>query len=175
MIPGDGVLVRRRELPWHDPRQVSMSYRLSTAIQSFTGSAWNHVAGVIQIYDTLVLVEAEWDAVKIRPLDFYAKNSDYEQTLVPFPGSDTMRREVCAFWAAQIFETYDKGLIARMAKTILTEGIEGLRKLRIDTGDDFWICSELLQEGWKRGGVRFARSNYIYVPGDFADLDRIVL
>lgn len=173
---GDGLLIGRRGVPWYDVRtQASLGYRVSRAIQRFTDSWSNHVAGVLDIHGTLVIVEADWDAVKIRPLNYY-DDPMYQVKHLPYPGSEGSRIRIGEFWSREIFDNYDRGLIKTMARTILRGGIAALEHLQVIVNDQFWICSELFQEGWKAGGeVRFVNSNRIYVPADFDDLERILL
>jgi cell wall-associated NlpC family hydrolase len=149
----------------------SGSYAFSGMIQRFTGSVWSHV-GIIYRDEHLgrvFILESETGiGVRIVPLSKYLR--DYHGRRRPYRGQivvgriepglelDNARRAV-SFGMDLLTKPYDNWEIIRIALRILFR--VGRR-----TRDRKYICSELVDECFRAGGVRFTRPDNYISPDD---------
>jgi cell wall-associated NlpC family hydrolase len=161
----------RAELRSGDLIFCSGSYAFSGMIQRFTRSVWSHV-GVIWRDDTLgrvfVLESEAGIGVRVVPvskylLDYHGRRRPYRgQIVVAQIAPDIPRERVhraVSFGLDELTKPYDNGEILRIAARILFRRGRGAR-------DRKYICSELVDECFRRADVRFARTDNYISPDD---------
>jgi cell wall-associated NlpC family hydrolase len=149
----------------------SGNYRFSKAIQYFTKSVWSHV-GVIYKDENLkrvFILESETGiGVRLAPLskylkDYHGKNRPYKGNMVigkvnPAPTIDQTKKGI-SFGLDQLTKPYDNWEIIRIMIRILF-------KITRRVNDKKYICSELVQEIYKKTGITFPYNNTIISPND---------
>ena len=149
----------------------SGSYVFSGLIQRFTGSVWSHV-GIIYRDEHLgrvFILESETGiGVRLVPLskyllDYHGRRRPYRGEIVigrVDPNLDTEQvRKAVSYGMDLLTRPYDNGEILRIAARIAFR--VGRR-----TRDRKYICSELVDECFRAGGLRFSRPDNFISPDD---------
>jgi hypothetical protein len=149
----------------------SGSYVFSGLIQRFTGSVWSHV-GIIYRDEHLgrvFILESETGiGVRLVPLskylhDYHGRRRPYRGEIVigrVDPNLDTEQvRKAVSYGMDLLTRPYDNGEILRIAARIAFR--VGRR-----TRDRKYICSELVDECFRAGGLRFSRPDNYISPDD---------
>jgi hypothetical protein len=149
----------------------SGSYVFSGLIQRFTGSVWSHV-GIIyrdEHLSRVFILESETGiGVRLVPLskylhDYHGRRRPYRGEIVigrVDPNLDTGQvRKAVSYGMDLLTRPYDNGEILRIAARIAFR--VGRR-----TRDRKYICSELVDECFRAGGLRFSRPDNYISPDD---------
>lgn len=170
-LPVRSYDVVRNELRSGDLVFCSGSYAFSGLIQGFTRSVWSHV-GIVYRDDhleRLFILESETGiGVRLVPIskylrDYHGRRRPYRGQIVigrvnPEPGQAQAKKAV-SFGMDLLTKPYDNFEILRIATRIVFR--VGRR-----TRDRKFICSELVDECFQAGGVRFARRDNYISPDD---------
>jgi hypothetical protein len=175
-VPYDGV---RHELRTGDLVFCSGSYLFSRAIQGFTRSVWSHVGMIYrdEALGRIFILESETGiGVRLVPLSKYLR--DYHGRRRPYRGQivtariepavdEAMIRRAISHGMDELTKPYDNFEILRIAVRIA---------LRISrrSRDRKYICSELVEECYRRAGVRFRLSDQFISPIDIWLDDNVV-
>jgi hypothetical protein len=161
----------RNDLKTGDLVFCSGNYLFSKAIQKFTKSVWSHV-GVIykdETLDRVLILESETGiGVRLAPVSKYVE--DYHGKKRPYKGNMIIGRVVdgipddkmktgISFGLDELTKPYDNYEILRIAFRILF----GISRR---TQDRKYICSELVQEIYRRAGYVFPFNDTIISPDD---------
>jgi cell wall-associated NlpC family hydrolase len=157
----------RAQLRSGDLLFCSGSYLFSGLIQRFTRSVWSHV-GIVYIDDRLqrafVLESETAIGVRLAPVSKYL--SDYHGRRRPYRGTIAIARvhpgldepgvvRAISFGMDELTRPYDNFEILRIALRILF-------RIGRRTRDRKYICSELVDECFRKAGIAFRRDdNYI--------------
>ncbi len=161
----------RAELRSGDLAFCSGSYVFSKFIQNFTRSVWSHV-GIIYRDEHLgrvFILESETGiGVRLAPIskylrDYHGRRRPYRGQMVvarvnPVLGDEQVRKAV-SYGMDLLTKPYDNFEILRIAARIAF-------RVSRRTRDRKFICSELVDECFRVGGVRFVRSDNYISPDD---------
>jgi cell wall-associated NlpC family hydrolase len=161
----------RSELRSGDLAFCSGSYVFSKLIQGFTQSVWSHV-GIIYRDENLgrvFILESETGiGVRLAPISKYLR--DYHGRRRPYRGQMVIARVNPVLGDAQVRTAVSYGM------DLLTKPYDNFEILRIAariafrigrrTQDRKFICSELVDECYRAGGVKFKRRDNYISPDD---------
>lgn len=170
-LPVIGYETVRGQLRSGDLVFCSGSYLFSGLIQRFTRSVWSHV-GIVYKDDHLqrvfVLESETAIGVRLAPVskylrDYHGRNRPYRGNIVvarvlPDVDAEGIKRAV-SFGMDELTKPYDNFEILRIAFRILFR--VGRR-----TRDRKYICSELVEECFRKAGVSFKLSDNFISPDD---------
>jgi Permuted papain-like amidase enzyme, YaeF/YiiX, C92 family len=170
----------RHELKTGDLVFCSGNYFFSKTIQGFTKSVWSHV-GVIykdQQLDRVMILESEVGVgVRLAPLSKYLR--DYHGKNRPYKGNMMIGRVLpeiefehlkngISFGLDELTKPYDNWEIIRIAIRIAF-------KIGRRSTDRKYICSELIQECFKRANISFKYKHKSISPDDIWQDERVNL
>lgn len=176
-IPPRKYKIIRNEIQTGDLIFCSGNYFFSKLIQKFTKSVWSHV-GIIykdEKLDRILVLESEkLYGVRFAPLSKYVK--DYHGKNKPYKGKVVIARvnaasnykQALSFGMDELTKPYDNLEVIRIAIRILF-GIT-----RRETNRNY-ICSELVQECFKKNDIFFKDNNTKISPDDIWKDDRVNL
>ncbi len=161
----------RADLRTGDLVFCSGSYFFSGLIQRFTRSVWSHV-GIVYKDDHLqrvfVLESETAIGVRLAPVskylrDYHGRNRPYRGNIVvarvlPAIDAEGIKRAV-SFGMDELTKPYDNFEILRIALRILF-------RIGRRTRDRKYICSELVEECFRKAGVSFKLSDNFISPDD---------
>ena len=161
----------RSEIRSGDLAFCSGSYVFSKFIQGFTKSVWSHV-GLIYRDDHLrrvFILESEVGiGVRLVPISKYLR--DYHGRRKPYRGQMVLARVNPALGDEKVRDAVSYGM------DLLTKPYDNFEILRIAariafrvgrrTQDRKFICSELVDECYRAGGVKFVRRDNYISPDD---------
>ncbi len=170
-LPVIGYETVRAQLRSGDLVFCSGSYAFSGLIQRFTRSVWSHV-GIVYRDDYLqrvfVLESETAIGVRLAPVskylrDYHGRNRPYRGNIVvarvqPDVDEDGIKRAV-SFGMDELTKPYDNFEILRIALRIL---FRISRRQR----DRKYICSELVEECFRKAGVSFKLADNFISPDD---------
>lgn len=179
-IPQRKYQAIRHELRSGDLVFCSGNYFFSKAIQGFTKSVWSHV-GIIyrdENLDRVLILESETGiGVRLAPVskyvkDYHGKNRPYKGNMIiarlyPGPSPEAVR-QIISFGLDELTKPYDNWEILRIAIRILF-------KITRRSSDRKYICSELVQEAFRHGGILFPYRNTLISPDDLWKDDRVLM
>ena len=175
-LPGDVLLVSRKRT-FRSFASGPLSWVPSWRIQRDSNSEWNHAA----IFTTPTrVVEAKWGGVQSVAVSTYMDTRKYKLGLVRMPGrsgdygdwaKEADRISAVEFARSQVgVGRYDRKTIIHLKLATMLFGHDGLERV-VQPVDDLWICSEIVFESWKTGGV--PSDNHVDYPGEFARLWKV--
>lgn len=176
-IPPRKYKVIRNELRTGDLIFCSGNYFFSRLIQKFTKSVWSHV-GIIYKDDELdrilVLESEKLYGVRFAPLskyvkDYHGKNKPYKgKVIIARVNATTNYKQAISFGMDELTKPYDNLEVMRIAIRILF----GITRRESNRN---YICSELVQECFKKNDIIFKDNDTKISPDDIWKDDRISL
>lgn len=168
VVPYEGL---RDALRTGDLVFCSGSYLFSRAIQGFTRSVWSHVGMVYrdEALGRIFVLESETGiGVRLVPMskylrDYHGRRRPYRGQIVTAriepPVDEALLRRAISHGMDELTRPYDNFEILRIAVRIA---------LRISrrSRDRKYICSELVEECYRRAGVRFNLQDNFISPMD---------
>lgn len=174
-IPPRKYKIIRNELQTGDLIFCSGNYFFSKLIQKFTKSVWSHV-GIIykdEKLDRILVLESEkLYGVRLAPLskyvkDYHGKNKPYKgKVIIARVNATTDYKQAISFGMDELTKPYDNVEVIRIAIRILF-GIT-----RRETNRNY-ICSELVQECFKKENIFFKDNDTKISPDDIWKDERV--
>lgn len=174
-IPPRKYKIIRNELQTGDLIFCSGNYFFSKLIQKFTKSVWSHV-GIIykdeKLNRILVLESEKLYGVRLAPLskyvkDYHGKNKPYKgKVIIARVNATTDYKQAISFGMDELTKPYDNVEVIRIAIRILF-GIT-----RRETNRNY-ICSELVQECFKKENIIFKDNDTKISPDDIWKDERV--
>lgn len=174
-IPPRKYKIIRNELQTGDLIFCSGNYFFSKLIQKFTKSVWSHV-GIIykdEKLDRILVLESEkLYGVRLAPLskyvkDYHGKNKPYKgKVIIARVNATTDYKQAISFGMDELTKPYDNVEVIRIAIRILF-GIT-----RRETNRNY-ICSELVQECFKKENIIFKDNDTKISPDDIWKDERV--
>lgn len=174
-IPPRKYKIIRNELQTGDLIFCSGNYFFSKLIQKFTKSVWSHV-GIIykdENLDRILVLESEkLYGVRLAPLskyvkDYHGKNKPYKgKVIIARVNTTTDYKQAISFGMDELTKPYDNVEVIRIAIRILF-GIT-----RRETNRNY-ICSELVQECFKKENIFFKDNDTKISPDDIWKDERV--
>jgi Permuted papain-like amidase enzyme, YaeF/YiiX, C92 family len=171
ILPPRKYKMIRDEIKTGDLVFCSGNYLFSGLIQKFTKSVWSHV-GIIyrdQQLDRILILESEkLIGVRLAPFskylkDYHGKNKPYKGKIVlarVLPElSETINKKAISFGMDELTKPYDNFEIFRIA-------IRTIFKIGRKEQNRNYICSELVQECYKKAGLRISDVDTKISPQD---------
>lgn len=174
-IPPRKYKIIRNELQTGDLIFCSGNYFFSKLIQKFTKSVWSHV-GIIykdEKLDRILVLESEkLYGVRLAPLskyvkDYHGKNKPYKgKVIIARVNATTDYKQAISFGMDELTKPYDNVEVIRIAIRVLF-GIT-----RRETNRNY-ICSELVQECFKKENIIFKDNDTKISPDDIWKDERV--
>jgi hypothetical protein len=144
------------------------NYPISQLIMKFTNSPWSHVGVILRaeaVGRVLLLESVEDIGVRLIPLSKY--RDDYENDGKPYKGilvvarpkgvTPELVRAIGSFGADQLGRPYDKDALGDILMRLV------FKQGRSEHPDRAYICSELVQNCFARGGYTFPLNKHGFI------------
>lgn len=145
--------------------------RFSRLIKWFTGSTFSHCAMVYRLTDldrVLIFESGRKGGVHLTPLSYYVKK--YDGKVVWAKVSSKVDREdlnkAFVYGFEQLTKPYDRGELWRIFKRIMFNMGRRVRNQE-------FVCSELVQDCYRKAGVYFQSRNNIILPDYIWEDDKV--